>query len=485
MKKEKEKKMKVRKFAALCLPLAVFFTGAIAVIGCGGSSGGGSDSSPTPTPTSGGTYFMNDGSPEPRLDSQFWDDNIADGAYLSPDPSSATDTAPAPLIIDPFNEANPNFQVVNKLPNTVNPSTIDPWFDSTDYIGAFDGTNDWTSGWIVSGQGTPLPAGTPTTKSGTICTNETWSGYIELDGLVFVGEDGNAGCSPTLTIQAGTVIVGIAGTPPGTLVITRGSKISAEGTLANPITFTSPKPADGTRSWGDWGGLVINGKAKINTCDYPTNGPCEAQGEGSSGLYGGSDDTDDSGILKYVRVEFAGHLFTSEDELNGIGLQGVGNGTEIDYIQIHMNADDGIEMFGGNVDVKHVVLTGNADDSFDFTYGWRGRAQHVVVQHYAGDADQGMEMDNNGDHGNDNLPRTQPMLANFTLIGSPNSSKSDIGMLLREGMAGNFYSFIVTGFNECLMDIDDAATWQNAYTDINNGVLSGELTFEDMWFYQP
>ena len=130
------------------------------------------------------------------------------------------------------------------------------------------------------------------------------------------------------------------------LVVRRNAQIMAEGTVEEPIIFTSSKEP-GSRARGDWGGLIINGNAPINSCSDNTEEFCEAFGEGGTGFYGGNDPSDDSGVLKYVRVEFAGTLVSPENELNGIAFQGVGSGTEIDYIQVHMNADDGIEFFGG------------------------------------------------------------------------------------------------------------------------------------------
>ena len=243
------------------------------------------------------------------------------------------------------------------------------------------------------------------------------------------------------------------------LAIRRNSQIIAEGTAEEPIVFTSSKEP-GTRARGDWGGLIINGKASINTCGDETE-LCEAFGEGGTGYYGGNDDTDSSGVLKYVRVEFAGTLVSPENEMNGIAFQGVGSGTEVDYLQVHMNADDGVEFFGGTVGIKHVVLTGIGDDSLDWTDGWRGKAQHVVIQQYDDNGDNGSEADNNGD-ANDAEPRSNPMLANFTIIGSPDLESSDLGLLLREGTAADIINTVVVGFNDAGLDIDNSATWTQA-----------------------
>jgi hypothetical protein len=174
------------------------------------------------------------------------------------------------------------------------------------------------------------------------------------------------------------------------LVVRRSSQIIARGTAALPIIFSSSK-LDGERARGDWGGLIINGRSTINSCAGGT-GVCEAFGEGGTGFYGGDDEADNSGVLEYVRVEFAGTLISPDNELNGIAFQGVGSGTTVDHIQVHMNADDGVEFFGGTVNVKHVLVTGVGDDSMDWTDGWRGRAQHIVLQQYDDGGDQGIDV---------------------------------------------------------------------------------------------
>lgn len=270
--------------------------------------------------------------------------------------------------------------------------------------------------------------------TGEFYEDMTWSNDTVwyLEDMVFIGDDS---AETVLTIEEGTTIKGVSTVTPGTLVIRRGSKIEAEGTATEPIVFTSALPA-GSRSAGDWGGIVINGKASINVAGGTK------QGEGNSGTFGGSDDTDSSGTLKYVRVEYAGRIFTSEDELNGIAFQGVGSGTTVDYIQVHQNKDDGVEFFGGTVDVKHVVLTGNQDDSMDWTDGWRGSAQYVIIQHYPGVGDQAIEADNlEGDV--TATPRSAPTLANFTMIGNGSTE----GAIFRRGTDIALYNSVLTNFD--------------------------------------
>ena len=284
---------------------------------------------------------------------------------------------------------------------------------------------------------------------GRITTDLTLAaGFIYvLRGAVFIEEPA------TLTIEPGVLIAGELATS-GTLIIARGARIIADGRPDAPIVMTSDQPV-GSRGRGDWGGLILNGRAPIN---IPGG---EGFGEGDTGVYGGNDPNDSSGILRYVRIEYAGTEFSPDNELNGIAFQGVGRGTIVDYVQVKLNKDDGVEFFGGTVDIKHAIMTGIGDDSFDWTFGWQGRGQFLIAQQRGDDADQGVEADNNGNN-NDLLPRSNPTLHNVTLIGDPDhdeGGESDAGMLLREGTAATIRNFIVTGFKEDGLDIDQAATF--------------------------
>ena len=283
-----------------------------------------------------------------------------------------------------------------------------------------------------------------------------------LHGAVFIEEPA------ILEIEAGTTIYGDS-TSNGTLIIAQGAEIHAHGTADAPIVMTSDQ-LEGERARGDWGGLIINGYAPLNI----EGG--EAQGEGDTGTYGGDDPEDSSGILEYVRVEFAGTEFSPDNELNGIAFQGVGSGTTVDHIMVKYNKDDGVEFFGGTVEAKHVICFGIADDSFDWTDGWTGKGQFWLAIQSGDDADNGFESDNNGD--NNNLtPRSNPTIYNVTLIGDPDTdegNESDIGMLLREGTAGTIRNFIITGFKEDAIDIDHDATFTQAlegYLNLASGLL--------------
>ncbi|TGY90394.1 hypothetical protein E5163_04535 [Marinicauda algicola] len=389
----------------------------------------------------------------------------------------------------------------------VDPTTLGSFFQPADYIGAFSPAetqaSNWAAGWTFALFPAPsCPTGTTATGetiagtevcrlTGTLLDDTTLTGgfYYELVGAVFVGRD--AGADPanpsadarevTLTIEPGATVFGSSGNDY--LVITRGSKIESNGTPNRPVVLTSRADLEGTQpdpntARGEWGGLVINGRAPINACiDGTATGgsvDCQKSGEGSSGLFGGASADDDSGALNYTRVQYAGFRVNNADELNGIAFQGVGSGTEVNFVQVHNNADDGVEFFGGTVNAKHLVLTGIADDSMDYTDGWTGKVQYVIVQHATDDSDQGFEFDNNGD-ANDALPRSNPTISNFTLIGQRGSSASDSGMLLREGTAGTLINGIVVDFNADCLDVDQSATFDEA----SQGDLRLSSTFFD------
>ena len=308
------------------------------------------------------------------------------------------------------------------------------------------------------------------TEDTTLTADTAWL----LRGGVFVGDDETP---VTLTIESGTTIYGESSTD-GMLVVTRNARLVADGTADAPIVFTSSKN-EGSRARGDWGGIIINGNAPINSCGDTSTGPCEAFGEGGTGWYGGDDPTDDSGVLRYVRVEFAGTLLSPDNELNGIAFQGVGSGTVIDYVQIHMNADDGIEFYGGTAEARHVLLTGIGDDSIDWTDGWTGKLQFAIAQQYADNGDNGIEADNNGD-ANDATPMSHPTLSNITLIGVPGGASSDVGVLLREGTGADLSNVVVTGFGDVCLDIDHDATFANigaGSLSVTNTILNCDTQF--------
>ncbi|MEO1233007.1 MAG: hypothetical protein AAFZ18_29355, partial [Myxococcota bacterium] len=260
------------------------------------------------------------------------------------------------------------------------------------------------------------------------------------------------------------------------LAVLPGATIDANGTAMNPIVFTSKEAAPDRQ---DWGGVIISGNATVNCGGMGTT----CVGEGDTGSYGGMADDDNSGTMRYVRIEFGGKKINATDELNGLALQGVGSGTTLDYIHVHKSGDDGFEFFGGTVDAKHIIATGIGDDSFDWTFGWRGRVQYAIAQQHADAGDQGIEADNNEDD-DPAQPRSNPIWSNMTLIGSPDSTSSDIGILLREGTGGQIWNTVVFAFNEFGLDIDDAETFNNANATagnlaIANSVMCNATNFKD------
>lgn len=239
-------------------------------------------------------------------------------------------------------------------------------------------------------------------------------GNYTLKGYVYF-EDG-----ATLTIAPGTIIKSDI-SEKGALIIERGAKIMAEGTSAKPIVFTSGK-AVGERNPGDWGGIILLGKA-------PTNRSTEPTIEGGVGRnYGGSDVADNSGTLRYVRIEFAGIASAPGSEINGLTLGAVGSGTTLEYIQVVYGNDDAYEFFGGTVNAKYLISYGTADDDFDFDFGYTGKIQFGVALRNplwvdGGDAGNGVECDNDGS-GTGATPLTRPVLSNFTFVGPNNATNT-------------------------------------------------------------
>ncbi|MCK9411956.1 MAG: Ig-like domain-containing protein [Prolixibacteraceae bacterium] len=269
-------------------------------------------------------------------------------------------------------------------------------------------------------------AGSTISLTGNITSNVTLKSDINyiLDGWVYVKS------GATITIEPGTVIKGKTDTK-ASLVIERGAKIMAIGTVAKPIIFTSAKPA-GSRAAGDWGGIVLCGNAKINV----TGGEAEIEG-GLGTKYGGTDDNDNSGTLQYVRIEFAGYAFQPDKEINGLTLGAVGRGTTIDYVQVSFANDDSFEWFGGTVNCKHLIAFSGLDDEFDTDFGFSGYVQYAVGLRDPMIADisksNGFESDNDGS-GSTNIPTTNPRFANVSLFGPLATVNTTINPLFQAAM---------------------------------------------------
>ena len=276
-----------------------------------------------------------------------------------------------------------------------------------------------------------------------------------------------------LTIQPGTVIKGDLGS---SLVITQGAKIMADGSAAKPIIFTSGKDA-GMRRAADWGGVVILGRAPINA----SSGSQEIEGfaSGTPGIvYGGTDPNDNSGVFRYVRIEFAGFELSPMKELNGLTLGGVGSATTVDYVQSHRGADDGVEVFGGTVNLKHIVISQADDDGLDWDFGWVGKVQYLIIQQNNAVGDSGMECDNHPTN-LDVTPRSMPTIYNASLVGSSSTVKPQRGAVLRNGTAGRLNNFIITHFPITAVDVRTPASVAQTATVPRNLTVEGSIFFKN------
>lgn len=283
-----------------------------------------------------------------------------------------------------------------------------------------------------------------------------------------VGGDGNqaGGAQGILTIEPGVVLFGSSGAD--FLLVNRGSQLFAEGTPASPIIFTSRANVEGAAgddSIGQWGGIVILGRAPISDCigQGVAGGSVNCQGaiEGTSGsFFGGASPNDNSGRLRYVQIRFPGFEVSPGNELNGLTLGGVGSGTTIDHVQVHNSSDDGIEWFGGTVNQRFLVITGADDDSLDTDIGFKGAIQFAIVVQRTSGGDRIVEADSNG---NENAtPRQDTAISNATFV----SRRSADALLLRGGTDFTLVNSVVTGSPICL-DIDGNATVQAADPSID------------------
>lgn len=238
-------------------------------------------------------------------------------------------------------------------------------------------------------------------------------GTYTLKGWVYVTN------GATVTFKPGTVIKGEKSSK-ACLIVEPGAKIMAQGTASEPIVFTSAQ-AKGQRKPGDWGGLIICGNAKTN------NGAQLRIEGGPRTMYGGSNDDDNSGVLSYVRVEFAGYPLEENKEINGITFGAVGKDTQIDHLQVSYSSDDSFEWFGGTVNAKHLVAYHGWDDDFDTDYGFSGKLQFLLAVRHPRIADKslsnGFESDNNAD-GTNSTPKTSAVFSNVTLVGPMGQSNA-------------------------------------------------------------
>src|SRR5574344_193891 len=296
----------------------------------------------------------------------------------------------------------------------------------------------------------------------------------------------------TLTIPAGTIIKGDKATK-ASLIVERGGKIIAQGTATEPIVFTSAQPA-GSRKPGDWGGIILCGKAKNNQTEMIIEG-------GPRSKHGGSDDSDNSGVLSYVRIEFAGYPFATDQEINGLTLGSVGSGTQIDHVQVSFSNDDSFEWFGGTVNCKYLIAFKGWDDDFDTDDGFSGNVHFGLAVRDPRIADQsqsnGFESDNCAD-GSAVSPYTSATFSNITFIGPkqdpaftnttdyitggnffPNNGsglgKFQAAMQLRRNSRLNCFNSIALGYHIGLI-------LDNQKGDTQGAATKGQLKLQNIWF---
>ena len=331
------------------------------------------------------------------------------------------------------------------------------FWTGTNYKGAFpvtDGTpsTDWTNSWSnFDPENTNYPS-TTTIINSDITQNTTLSGVVLLENKVYVTNNS------VLTILPGTIIRGDYSTQ-GTLIITKGSKIIADGTSSSPIVFTSNEDI-GNRAEGDWGGLVILGNAVNNQPGGVAN--IEGIAPTSNTQYGGQNDQDNSGILRYVRIEFPGIPLEPNKEINGVTFGSVGSGTIVDYVQVSFSGDDSFEWFGGTVNCRHLIAFKGTDDDFDTDFGYRGKVQFglSIRTQYLSDAagDSNCFESDNDAQGSSNTPQTSAIFSNFTIIGPkgdgsiqlPVGEKFEKSFRIRRNSSISIFNSLVTGWEKGL-----------------------------------
>ncbi|GAB5465595.1 MAG: hypothetical protein Kapaf2KO_10310 [Candidatus Kapaibacteriales bacterium] len=297
----------------------------------------------------------------------------------------------------------------------------------------------------------------------------------------------------TLMIEPGTVIKAedLPGDATTALVISQGAKIMAEGTMEDPIIMTSsnddlndPTDLAGTDN-RLWGGLIVLGSAGISNSGSPT-GNVEGIEPNPNTLFGGSNDADNSGVIKYVSIRHTGAALAPGDEIQGLTLGGVGSGTEIDYVEVFGSYDDGIEIFGGSVNIKHIACSFVVDDCFDLDQGWNGTGQFLFAVKGDAAGDHMAEWDGAKP---DSDPRyTSATIANATFIGSGNSQTTNgdngLGVLMRDGFGGKLFNSIIMGVNGPAIEVEDIAAADDATnTDSYSKFQQGTLQVEGNVFW--
>lgn len=373
----------------------------------------------------------------------------------------------------------PNFQPGLGSPAYTGALTVpaDGFFEQTCYRGAMGPGLDWTEGWTVwdstgAGRRDLHLTGMPEPRPLAVYDN------IKLYGKQYFGPDSNylvrgqlrVKDQASLTVAPGVVIFEENATL-GTIIVERGGQLWAVGNACAPIIVTSDD-APGTFSRGRCGGIVINGRAKTNLVNSCAGDSTAAEG-GAIGYYGGDDDNDCSGALRYVRVEFAGKEITPNNELNSFTWCACGRNTKGDYLQAYYGADDSFEWFGGSMDQKHLVATDGTDDGYDWQMGTRNRTQFVIIRPSPRFAPSGGQNGDKGIEADDNefdfnatqcSGRSNCTLANFTIVGDKRVGAAfpgpAAGANFRRGTGATLINSVITNFKTSAVKIDDNATLQ-------------------------
>ncbi|WGD36127.1 multidrug transporter [Olleya sp. YS] len=305
-------------------------------------------------------------------------------------------------------------------------------------------------------------------NSDTIFLSGTYTEDLTLDANNTYKLNGSLimASGTTLTIPACMTIQALSSGANVYIAISQGAKIIANGTADCPIVFTSD--ASNPQA-GDWGGIILLGKAPVNS----VTGTNTATSEIASLPYGGNIADDDSGSLNYVRVEYSGGAADGQSENNGFSFYGVGNGTDVNYIQAYAGKDDGIEFFGGTVNVNYISVINAEDDSVDWTEGFSGTLNHVYISNRVSD-DKAIEADGyNTDFSNASGVFSRPTVNNLTIVGEGTAAGHAEAIRLRAGTQGIFTNVHITGYLEAF-DLDDV--------DTGNGVISDDLQVTDVTF---
>lgn len=337
--------------------------------------------------------------------------------------------------------------------------------DDTADIIINDSSDNSVTNNTTTGGGGETPTGETIYLTGTFDSDlnlDPINTYI-LNGPVIM-ESGT-----TLTIPAGMTLKATAGGANIYIAISQGAKIQANGTPDKPIVLTSNSASPAA---GDWGGLILLGKAPINS----VTGSATATSEIGSLPYGGTIVNDNSGVIQYLRVEYSGGAADGQSENNGLSFYGVGNGTVVQYVESFEGKDDGLEFFGGTVNVSYIYSVNNQDDSIDWTEGYTGTITHAYVKH-AASHDKAFECDGyNTDFSNEGGYFSKPNVNNVTIIGQGNTAGTE-AIRLRAGTQGIFTNILIEGFEEGF-DLDGDA----GDNPTGDGVTSGDLNVTDVTF---